>query len=281
MKKKKIFIVLAVIGLGFLAGFIYEHLNYVSTDNATVQAHTVMLAPRVSGSVAKVYVNENQQVNKGQMLVEIDNRDYTNTFNQVSATLESLRVKAKDAAVNLGRMRNLYKEHAISTQQFDNAQADSRGLQDQVTAGEAQLKQAEQNLEYTRLSAPSDGSVAKKSVEIGQMVPAGQPLIGFVSSEERWVTANFKETDLSELRPGQKVKIEVDAIPKHSFFGQIESISSSTGSTFSLLPPDNATGNFTKVVQRVPVRIKFEALTKEDIMMLHAGLSAVVSVKVR
>jgi membrane fusion protein (multidrug efflux system) len=280
MNKKMIFIIAVIIAIGFGAGFVYEHLNYVSTDNANVQAHAVMLAPRVGGSVQKVLVEENQFVTKGQELVEIDSQDYQNTFDQVKGTTSSLKVKYKDASVNLERMRRLYKERAISPQQFDNAQAETGALQDQMTAGEAQLKQAQQNLEYTKLVAPSDGSIAKKAVEVGQIVPAGQPLIGFVSAEERWVTANFKETDLSDLKIGQKVKIEVDALPKHKFFGSIESISSSTGSTFTLLPPDNSTGNFTKVVQRVPVRIKFENLSKEDIQSLQAGLSAVVSVKI-
>jgi len=113
------------------------------------------------------------------------------------------------------------------------------------------------------------------------VVPAGQPLLGFVGSGERWVTANFKETQLDNVKPGRKAEVTVDALPGRTFEGEVESLSAGTGSIFTLLPPDNASGNFTKVVQRVPVRIKLPGLTMADILSLQAGLSAVVSVKVR
>ncbi len=103
-------------------------------------------------------------------------------------------------------------------------------------------------------------------------------MIGFVDSSERWVTANFKETEIEEVQPGKKVNIDVDAISGKTFAGVVESISSATGATFTLLPPDNATGNFTKVVQRVPVKIRFENITAEEIEALKAGLSAFVKV---
>jgi membrane fusion protein (multidrug efflux system) len=113
------------------------------------------------------------------------------------------------------------------------------------------------------------------------MAGAGQPLFGFVSSDERWATANFKETEMKGVTPGKEAEIEVDAISGKKFEGVVESISPSTGATFSLLPPDNATGNFTKVVQRVPVRVKLINLSPEDIQLLQAGLSAEVKVKIR
>jgi len=112
------------------------------------------------------------------------------------------------------------------------------------------------------------------------VVPAGQALFGFVSSKDRWVTANFKETQLASIKPGQKVTVEVDAVSGKKFQGEVDSIGSATGSTFTLLPPDNSTGNFTKVVQRVPVKIKLLNLTPADINRLADGLSAVVSVRV-
>jgi membrane fusion protein (multidrug efflux system) len=142
----------------------------------------------------------------------------------------------------------------------------------------AQLNQANLNIENTKIKAPVDGFIARKSVEIGQLATPGVPLIGFVSSTERWVIANFKETDLDDVKVGAKVDIEVDAVGGKSFRGEVESLSAATGATFALLPPDNATGNFTKVVQRVPVRIKITGVTPEDIERLRAGLSAVVKV---
>jgi membrane fusion protein, multidrug efflux system len=227
-KKKTILLVVAIVAIAFGAGFIYEHLNYVTTDNASVQAHSLMIAPKVGGVITKVYVNENENVVKGQPLAEIDNRDYLNTFNQVKAQVESLKAKSMDASHNLNRMKKLFEEKVISPQQFEDSQAKFRELSQSVIAAEAQLQQASLNLEYTKLVAPSDGSIAKRSVEVGMTVPPGQPLFGFVSSEGRWVTANFKETDLANLKPGLKVKVKVDAIPSKDFFGEIESISSST-----------------------------------------------------
>jgi membrane fusion protein (multidrug efflux system) len=126
-------------------------------------------------------------------------------------------------------------------------------------------------------TAPS----AKKAAEVGMLANAGTPLAAFVSDESRWIVANFKETDLTRLKVGQAVEIKVDAIAKRTFNGQIEAFYPATGSIFSLIPADNATGNFTKVVQRVPTRIKLNDLKKEDTDLLKAGLSAVVSVRIR
>ena len=123
-----------------------------------------------------------------------------------------------------------------------------------------------------------NGLIGRESVEVGQLASPGLPLIGFVSSEERWVTANLKETEIEHIKLGANAKIEVDAIGGRTFQGQVTAISSATGSTFALLPPDNATGNFTKVVQRVPVKIQLKNLTNEDIELLKVGLSAVVKI---
>ncbi|MGZ3703677.1 MAG: HlyD family secretion protein, partial [Bdellovibrionota bacterium] len=142
----------------------------------------------------------------------------------------------------------------------------------------AQVDQAQLNLENTKLRAPSDGFVAKKSVELGQLAAAGVPLIGFVDGGERWVTANFKETEIEGVKPGAKAHVDVDAISGKTFEGVVESVSSATGATFTLLPPDNATGNFTKVVQRVPVKVRIENISDAEREMLRAGLSANVKV---
>ncbi|MNT47979.1 putative multidrug resistance protein EmrK [compost metagenome] len=142
----------------------------------------------------------------------------------------------------------------------------------------AQVAQAELNLENTKIRAPSDGFIAKKAVEVGQLANPGVPLYGFVDASERWVTANFKETDLEAIKVGNAVDISVDAISSKTFKGKVLSLSAATGATFTLLPPDNATGNFTKVIQRIPVKILFEGLTPDEIDSLRAGLSADVKV---
>jgi membrane fusion protein (multidrug efflux system) len=275
---------LAVLVLAMAGGgsyFAYEQLTFVSTDNATVQAHTVLLSFRVPGVVSQVNVEENQKVKHGDVLVELDNRDYRNTVRQAEAQAGALEARSSQAEKNFQRMQALIQRGSVPQQQFDQAQADRDNLRSQLAAAKAQEEQARLNVDYARLVAPADGIVAKKSVEVGMLAPVGQPLLGFVGSNERWVLANFKETDLNDVRVGKHAEVTVDAIPDRVYEGVVQSLSPSTGATFTLLPPDNATGNFTKVVQRVPVRVQLLHLRPEDVARLQAGLSAVVKVKVR
>lgn len=273
--------VLAGIGtLAVLGGFyfLYEFLTYATTDNAQIEAHSVMLAPKVAGYIVSVKIQEGQKVKKDDVLVEIDDRDYQNTLKQMQSEVTSIEARKNDAQKNYNRLKELYSKGVVSQQQFDTSTSGFSEVRAKYDALSAQLSQAQLNLTNTTIKAPSDGYIAKKSVEVGQLATPGVPLIGFVGAEERWVIANFKETDIESIRPNAKVEISVDAISKKRFTGHVESISSATGATFTLLPPDNATGNFTKVVQRVPVRIKIDNISEEDIELLRAGLSADVKV---
>lgn len=279
MDKKNLFFAVGLV-VAIAGGYFgYEYMTYVDTDNAQIDARTVMLASKVSGFIKTINVKEGQEVKSGDLLLEIDDRDYQNTLKQVKGDLNSLEAKKKDAERNFNRLSELYKKEAISQQQYDQAQALYNELRSKYDSLSAQVAQAELNLENTKVKAPKDGFIAKKSAEIGQLATPGVPLFGFVDSHEREIVANFKETDIAAIKVGAKVKIEVDAIPSKSFEGSVESLSSATGSTFTLLPPDNATGNFTKVVQRIPVRIKFENISADDIKLLRAGLSATVKVR--
>ncbi len=280
-KKKNIIIGVSTVMVLGIFYFVYQHIFYVSTDNAQVQAKTVMLASKVGGFVTKVAVEENQKVKAGELLAEIDSRDYDNTLHQMIGERESVQARAHNAATNSKRLQSLYSQGAISQQQNDAATATNIELVNKIKSLDAQIAQAQLNLDNTKIKAPTDGSIAKKAVELGQLASPGMPLFGFVSAEERWVSANFKETELEGLRIGQKVDVTVDAISGRTFHGEVESVSSATGATFTLLPPDNATGNFTKVVQRVPVRIKLGNLSNGDVDLLQAGLSANVKVHVR
>jgi len=277
-KKKKVIGVIAVIATALIAFFVYDAVVYVSTDNAQIEAHSVMLASKVSGFVVAVKAEEGSKVKKGDVLVEIDERDYLNTLKQVRSELTSLQARRSDIEKNYHRIQELFSKGAVSQQQFDASSAGFADIKAKLDAVSAQVAQAELNLENTKIKAPTDGFVAKRSVEGGQLASPGVPLIGFVGAEERWVIANFKETEIDVIKIGAKVEIEVDAVNSKKFHGTVESISSATGATFTLLPPDNATGNFTKVVQRVPVKIKIEGLTAEDINLLRAGLSANIKV---
>ena len=158
----------------------------------------------------------------------------------------------------------------------------------EVHRAEAALKQAqadvalaELQLAYTELRAPTDGVISKRTVEIGQVAQVGQPLLAIVPLHEVWVLANFKETQLARVRPGMKAEVEVDGYPGKTFSGVVESISAGTGSRFSLLPPENATGNWVKVVQRVPVKIVLDSREVGNPQPLRAGMSAVVTIKVK
>jgi membrane fusion protein (multidrug efflux system) len=208
------------------------------------------------------------------------------------ADVAAARTRQEQAAADLARYTTLWKKEEISQQQYDAARsaADSaRAAADaarataaaagstseaaaaqidaasrQIAAAEAQVAQhraalesAKLQLSYAVVTAPTSGTVSKKAVELGQFVQAGQPLLAIVQEHDAWVSANFKETQLARMRPDQPVEIEVDAYPGHTFHGRVESLAAATGARFSLLPPDNATGNFTKVVQRVPVKIVF------------------------
>jgi membrane fusion protein (multidrug efflux system) len=274
--------ILAVAGTGAAIAILYfgyQYFTYVETDDAQIEAHTVMLAARVSGYIVKVNVVEGQKVSKDDVLVEIDSRDYENNLKQAKGDLSSVEARKRDAEKNFKRLSELYTKGVVSQQQFDASSASYSDFKAKYDAIAAQVSQAEINLENTKIKAPSKGVIAKSSVEEGQLAAPGVPLIGFVDSGERWVTANFKETDLKKIRPGNKAYIDVDAISGKDYEGTVQHISPATGATFTLLPPDNATGNFTKVVQRVPVRIKIENINDDDVEALRAGLSTVVKVR--
>jgi membrane fusion protein (multidrug efflux system) len=273
--------ILAGIGAAFVIVGIYlayEHFMYVTTDNAQVEAHAVMLAAKVPGYVTAVNVREGQKVNKGDVLAEIDSRDYQNLLTQAKGELTSVEARKRDAERNYNRMNDLFAKGVVSRQQYDTANASYSEVKAKYDAIAAQVAQAELNLENTKIKAPSNGFIARKSVEVGQLAAAGVPLIGFVDAGERWIIANFKETEIAGIALGHKVEVDVDAIPGKSFHGSVVAISAATGATFTLLPPDNATGNFTKVVQRVPVRIQLTELSDSEVELLRAGLSAFVKV---
>ncbi len=279
-KKKPILPIIGAVAALIAAYFIVKNYRYEGTDDAYIQAHALMLAPRIGGTVEKVMVKENDKVKAGQLLAQLDDQDYSTAYSQVVADQASVQADLEQAAQDLQRITKLYQEEAVPKQQLDAAVARYHNLASHLKADQAKADQAKINLTYTLITAPEDGTIAKKSVEPGMVVPPGQALFGFVSSQERWVTANFKETQIARIKPGQKVSVDVDAVSGKSFDGVVDSIGSATGSTFTLLPPDNSTGNFTKVVQRVPVKISLNNLSTDDIDRLAAGLSAVVEIKI-
>jgi membrane fusion protein (multidrug efflux system) len=267
--------------------------SHVSTDNAQVDGHIVPILPKVGGYVADVRVEENHTVKVGDTLVVLDDRDFRARLAQTDADLAALlatvssrtRVGQAEAAVaqaqanalkanaDLARVEPLAVQSVVSAQQLDAARAAATAAQAQLASAQAALvgadarvasarsarDQAALQLSYTRITAPSNGVVSKKSVELGQLVQPGQPLMTVVPLDDIWVTANLKETETADVTPGDSATVTVDAYKGQDFCGHVESLAPATGAKFSLLPPDNATGNFTKVVQRVPIRIAIDS----------------------
>jgi membrane fusion protein (multidrug efflux system) len=185
---------------------------------------------------------------------------------------------AKDAAeANLEAAR---RQAGAATAAIAVAGAGQRAAAARLEAARAARQSAGLQLSYTRVVAPASGTIAKRSVEVGQLLQAGQPLLAVVSDTATWVTANFKETQLDDMRVGQKAEVDIDSYPGCRAVGTVESLSPATGARFALLPPDNATGNYTKVVQRIPVRIHVDRGCGPS-QPLRPGLSAVVHVATR
>jgi membrane fusion protein, multidrug efflux system len=418
--------VVLVIGLIFGIRYWLYARSHESTDDAFIDGHIIQVSPKASGYVKKIYVSDNQQVNEGDLLAELNARDYEVKLQQAQAALDAglakeneaktnvsltratssatiqqaraavrksrtevassqagaagsrsranqaaaavttaqanlaqmqaqvvaAQAEATRAAADVSRYQALYAKDEVSKQQLDQAVATAntaraeleaahqrvaaaearvnearsaqsaatetaRQSQTQIggaeagvnealgrlaeantapqsvavseaqaaTAGatteqlRAQVAQAELELSYTKVYAPETGRVTRKSVEEGALVQVGQPLMAIVPGEV-WVTANFKESQIGRMAPGQSVEVSVDAYPDKTFKGHVDSIQAGTGARFSLIPPENATGNYVKVVQRVPVKIVFDE-PPDPKHMLAPGMSVVPEVKVK
>ena len=385
-----------VAGAGLLGWWMYG--GGEATDDAQIDGHIVPTAARVQGTVLRVHVQDNQEVKAGDLLVELDPRDFELALARADAELADARAAAEEAAAavpvasasstgnlsgaragvqeaqaaiqgaraalnaatarrvaaearvkvaetanrkaaaDLARLEPLIKKEEIARAQYDaavaaadtaqaslasaqaavaeaendiaraqsqvaQAQAGLTGAQASASAAatapsqiagsrahasaaearaqraQAAVEQAKLNLEYTKVRGARGGLVSRKTVEVGQIVQAGQPLLALVPLDDVWVTANFKETQLEHMRPGQSAHISVDAFD-HDFQGSVDSIAAATGARFSLLPPENASGNFVKVVQRVPVKITLAPGQNAE-RLLRPGMSVHVTVESR
>ena len=310
-------IALTVMVIVFIAVGIWvvNEMQYQSTDDAYVETTTVNVSPRVSGQIEEVYVTDNQFVKEGDLVAVIDDADYKVKLEQADSSYEKIKLdqeyaKANHAAAesnialakkDLDRYRNLYEQGAVSKQtydsakvNYDNAQAGLTQAQqalfsnkDGRTVADANLRTAKAtrdkaalDLSYTKIYAPQSGTVSSRRVEKGMYVTAGSPLFTLVP-ENVWIVANFKENQLTNMKPGQTVDIKIDTYPNKVFKGKIDSIQRASGAKSSLFPPENAVGSFVKIVQRIPVKIVFTEdydTTKYNIV---PGMSVVPKVKVK
>src|SRR3989475_4420726 len=255
-------------------------LSHQSTDDAQVDGHIVPILPKVGGFVTEIRVDENQRVRVGDTLIVLDDRDYKvrlaqaeadlavalagvsnrTRVGQAEAQVEQAQANAPKAPADPDRLRPLAEQDIVSQQQLDAAEAAARaadaalaaaqaalvGADARVGAARAARDQAALNLSYARITAPASGVGSKKTVELGQLVQAGPPPMSLVPPRDGRGTAELKETQIEAVKPGEPVDFTVDAYPGLHFRGHVESLSPATGARFSLLPPDNATGNFTK-----------------------------------
>jgi len=318
------------------AAYVYvPSLYFVETDDASFQADSISVVPKVAAYVTALHVTDNSAFSAKELLVELDPRDFQAAGNIAAANLHSAKaaqdvaaaqlreqtqVIAADeanvagdrgtstyAAEELTRYRVLAHDGFGTTERWQQAQsydttqqaalqrdtatlAAARGQLDvlrsqveqaqaNVAQAQAALDQAKLNLSYTKIYATAAGTVASRSVQVGNFVQPGQTLFAAVP-DEVYVIANFKETQLARMQVGQPVAIDVDAFRMHTLHGHIDSFQRGTGSNFALLPPENATGNFVKIVQRVPVKILLDD-ARQDPRLLGPGMSVEATVTVR
>lgn len=295
--KKTLIIAGVVLGVILIVVLLYwlHARNFETTDDAYTTAHVHDISARVAGTVESVKIEDNQFVHEGDTLVVLDPRDFKVAAEQARAQVVQKRGAVDEAQANLTkaqqdyeRFSKLAKDQVVAKQDLDNATAALRGANANVVGAKADLAtaqgaldNAELQLSYTTVLAPADGVIAKRTIETGTRVQPGQVMMAVVERNV-WVLGNFKETQLARMRVGQHVEVKIDAIPEHRFSAHIDSLQPGTGSSFALLPPDNATGNFTKIVQRLPVKIVFDEHALDGFVgRVVPGLSCVPKVDLR
>jgi len=297
-------VILAAIAL---AGLVYYLANrgYQTTDDAEIDGDIYTIAPQISGRISAVLVNDNQHVAAGQVLATIDPRDEQAALDKAEAQAAVATADAAQAQANVAVADAEYMQaqqdfaryqqvnpHAVSKltldaiaatirsakAKFDAASAEAAAMQASAAAARVDLRNAVLQLSYTNITAPAAGHIGQKTVEPGNVVTAGTGLMALVG-DSVWVTANYKETQLAGIHPGSAATVTIDAIPGVTFKAHVDSIQYGTGSVFSLLPAQNATGNYVKIVQRVPVKIVFDD-NRIGQFMVAPGMSALPSIAI-
>lgn len=352
--RKKIAILLFIIVIITAIIGLYTYVNYkkthISTDDAFIDGRIHTISSKIPGTVRHIHVHDNEFVNKGSLLVDIDEKDYVIRVNQAMSALDAEKSKLSEfettievtkkklseliflvtsAQANLKlreaelrqsnldfkRISKLYAKNIATQEQFEKMKTSHDIAAVRREAAEEQVKQSKASLEtqyavikqtesahnaqkskvkqkeellaaeelqksYTKIYAPVDGYITKKNVESGNQIQAGQPLMAVVPLDDIWITANYKETQLERVKPGQKVDIRIDTYPGEVFHGTVHSIMAGTGSVFSLFPPENATGNYVKVVQRIPVKIILADTPITD-YVFRIGMSVVPTIVIK
>ncbi len=308
-KKKRVLIPLIIMILA-AAGVIYWYigtLNFASTDDAYVDGNRVSISSKMLDRIVNLTVDEGDTVSQGQLLVKLDSTDLLAQVNHAKAALQLakesislVKVNLQKAQEDFDRAQKQFIDKIIPKEQFDHSQktleaakAEYNITLTKITTSEAQLNVLKTELDNTSIYSPMNGVVAKRWALKGDVVQPGQPIFTIYDLKNIWVTADFEETKLASIHLGDKVDISVDAYPDQLFEGKVYQIGTNTAAQFSLIPPSNASGNFTKVTQRVPVKISIypvlnrrsnntnNKLDPENTFNLLPGMSVEVKVRVK
>ena len=254
--------------------------RHAVTDNAYVGADIAQVTPLVGGPVRQVLVDDTQHVRRGDVLVRLDDTDFRIAAARAEAALSAAKADVSKARIDLERRRALAASGSVSGDELTTAQNAYATANANLDAAKAAYEQAKVDLSRTVIHAPIDGVISKREVQVGQRVQAGMPLMVVVPIQAAYVDANFKEVQLAKVRPGQPAKLVSDLYGKSVVYdGRVVGFSGGTGAAFAIVPAQNATGNWIKVVQRLPVRIALEPkqLAKHP---LQVGLSMTADVDI-
>jgi membrane fusion protein, multidrug efflux system len=293
-KKKRVVIPVLLFAIAGAVAAYYWYVNFrdfVSTDDAMIDANRVSISTKILGRIVELNADEGDTVHIGKILVRLDDTDLRAQEAQVMAALRLAEESIKLAAVNVSRTQDDFnradvqvKQSVITREQFDHARhaldganAEYTIAKSRISAAKTQLGVVESQLQNTVVISPIDGIVAKRWLLNGDVVQPGQGILTVYDQRNIWVTANFEETKLHEIVQGFPVNITVDSYPDRMFHGKILQIGTYTASEFSLIPANNAAGNFTKVTQRIPIKISVD--DQSAAMPLYPGMSVEVSVK--
>jgi membrane fusion protein (multidrug efflux system) len=320
--KRVLLVLMLILALGAVSPFAWNYLqSYESTDDAQIDGHIDPLSPRINGTVIQVHTEDNDRVKAGELLVEIDPRDFEVAVAQAKARLELAVAQVASAKQDYAaavantretdadnfraqrdaqRFSSLLDQRVVAQNEYDQYTAIARvdaakvdssreaagsahktiaARQADADAAKAALDQALLNLSYTKIYAPANGIVGRRTVELGSRIEPGQTLMFVTETDEIWVTADFKETQLARMHRGEKVTVHVDTFGRN-YTGYVRNLPGASGDRFSLLPAENATGNYVKVVQRLPVRIEFDP-GQDPEHRLNPGMSVEPSVWLR
>ncbi len=297
-KKRIIFPLLLLIAAALVVVYYWYTFirGYNSTDDASVDANNVTISSKILGRIVELGADEGDTVQQDQVLSRLDDSDFRAQEAQAQANIEYARKNAVVAKENLAKAEDDFKRasvqfegNAITREQYDHArqtaqtaQAQSDAANAQIGAAESQLNVIRTQLSNTEIRSPFKGVVARRWVLPGDVVQAAQPILTVYDLQNIWITAYFEETKIASIKPGDPVEIAVDAYPGKKFEGKVLDIGATAASEFSLIPANNASGNFTKVTQRIPVKIVLAASGQDSPdNPLRAGMSVEVRINVR